>query len=243
MVSTESSAEIVTYRTHCEPATFEARSVEYNADGTSRGEHNRSNTYCFYAGDADMSEYRGIDKNNQTYYHGVSVTIWDKNREIGRTLWTMVGADAYTDIHLLWEDGKLSSEGLGHESKRSFLERASTEFYPGGDYKFVMDRSYDGYDWISSRNTIEYLKTPMLPPDLPSEWAPRISYGVHFVSEGGGVIILDGNAWGKFIENEQGEPIGFIFASVAPKNGSWVWRTLTWTFKDGIADVIDAPLE
>ncbi len=230
--------------TDCVPASHEAWSTSYNKDGSSLGQHDRSNTYCYYDGMASMSEYRGLDKNNQTFYHGVSITIWGENREKARTFWAQVGTADITDMEAYWKDNKLVTKGNGNDPTGAFVERSSTEFYPGGDFQFVMDRSYDnGETWLSPFGTIEYLKTSGLPPSLPTDWAPRMSFGAHFV-EKGGMIILDGNAWGKFIENEQGTPIGYKFASVIPEgDNAWVWRTLTWAYEGGFTDINKIPLQ
>ena len=242
LASAASDTRTATYRTACAPAAYEAWSIQFEADGSSKAGHDRSNLYCYYDGRADMSEYRGLDKSNQPYYHGVSVTIWNDDRSIGRSLWAMVGTDGYTDIELRWDGDKLVSETEGREPQGTFLGRTTSEFHPGGDFKFVMERSYDGGEtWISPRNTIEYLKTPTPPPALPENWAPQLSYADQFVGEGG-MIILDGFAWGRFVENQDGAPVGFTFASVAPKGDGWVWRTLNWTFEDGVADISDIPL-
>ena len=227
----------------CEPATFEAWSTVFDAAGNSQSNHDRSAQYCFFDGRADLVEYRSLDANGRAVFHGVSVTIWNAERSGGRTLWAMVGVDGWTDIQVHWQDRQLVSTGQGHDPEGAFDERWTTTFTPGGDQHFVMDRSFDGgQTWVAPKNIIEYLKSTALPGPLPGEWSPQLAAFAPGLVDDGGMIILDGNAWGKFIANDSGEPVGFVFVSVAPKDGGWVWRTLAWTIDDGVTDVADTPL-
>jgi len=238
------AAHAVTYQVTCEATTHEAWSTRYETDGSVISGHDRSTTYCFYDGQADLSEYRGLNEANQVIFHGLSVTLWNADRSSGRTLWAMVGVDGHTDIRLSWDGaGKLIAEGEGTDPEGAFFERSRSSFRPGGDYHFEMDRSYDGGEtWIAPRNIIEYLRTPAEPPPLPNEWSPRLPFGAQLAGQGG-MIMLDGMAWGRFTEDGQGRPTGFVFATVAPKGGAWVWRTITWTLANGVTEVGVKPLK
>jgi len=243
LMAAQSADATIPYRDHCEAATYEAWSTSFQQDGTSASNHDRSNNYCFYDGRGEIAEYRSLNNAGQPVFHGVSITIWNKDRSEGRILWAMVGVDGYTDIRQHWEEGKLVTEGDGYDPQGKFLERAVTTFSQGGDHHFVMDRSYDdGANWIAPFNVLEYLRTPHEPNPMPTQWAQQFADTAPGLVEEGGTIILDGYAWGKFIENKKGEPVGYTFASVAPKDGKWHWRTLTWTFKDGVTDVTDVEL-
>lgn len=227
----------------CEPAVFEAWSTVFDSEGGSKSNHDRSTQYCFDDGRADIAEYRSLDATGRAVFHGASITIWNAERTAGRTLWAMVGVDGWTDIKLRWQDQKLVSDGKGHDPEGEFIERWTTTFTPGGDQHFVMDRSFDGGEsWVAPKNIIEYLKTTAKPWPLPTEWSEQFApFAPHLVGKDG-MIFLDGNAWGKFTHNNRGEPVGFRFASVAPKDGQWVWRTLTWSYDEGVTDVADTPL-
>lgn len=227
----------------CEPAVFEAWSTVFDGDDGSQSNHDRSALYCFDDGRADIAEYRSLDATGQAIFHGASITIWNAERTAGRTLWAMVGVDGWTDIQVRWQDQKLVSEGKGHDPQGRFIERWTTTFTAGGDQHFVMDRSFDGGDtWVAPKNIIEYLKSMAKPWPLPTEWSEQFAPFAPQLVGDGGMIFLDGNAWGKFTRNDRGEPVGFTFASVAPKDGQWVWRTLTWSYDEGVTDVEDVPL-
>lgn len=228
----------------CEPAVFEAWSTVFDGNGGSQSNHDRSANYCFHDGRAEIAEYRSLDANGRAAFHGASITLWNEARTVGRTLWAMVGVDGWTDIRVRMEDGKLVSDGKGHDPEGAFIERWTTTFMPGGDQHFVMDRSFDGgASWVAPKNIIEYLKTTTRPEPLPVHWSPRFSaFAPDHVGDGG-MVFLDGKAWGRFVLDDHGEPAGFTFASIAPKDGEWVWRTLSWTFENGVTDVTDAPLD
>jgi hypothetical protein len=151
--------------------------------------------------------------------------------------------DGHTDIEQHWEEGKLVTEGKGHDPQGVFLERSTTTISPGGDQHFDMERSYDsGANWARF-NVLEYLKTSSPPKPLPKAWAPQLATVAPGMVEAGGAIILDGFAWGKFTEDSHGNPTGYTFASVAPKDGAWFWRSITWTFEEGVVDVSDTPMK
>lgn len=227
----------------CEPAVFEAWGTVFDAAGESQSNHDRATHYCFHDGRAEIAEYRSLDANGNAVFHGVSITIWNDAHDGGRTLWAMVGVDGWTDIQLRWQDEKLVSEGKGHDPEGAFLERWTTEFTPGGDQHFAMDRSFDGgTNWVAPKNIIEYLKSTAQPAPLPTQWSSQFSAFAPGLIGAGGMIILDGTAWGEFTKNSDGEPAGFRFASVAPKDGQWVWRTVTWTVDEGVTGVLDAPI-
>ena len=227
----------------CEPAVFEAWSTVFNAAGESQSSHDRSAHYCFHDGRAEIAEYRSLGANGNAVFHGASITIWNDAHDGGRTLWVMVGVDGWTDIKIRWHDQKLVSEGKGHDPEGAFIERWKTEYTPAGDQHFVMDRSFDdGATWVAPKNIIEYLKSTATPGPLPTEWSARFAAFAPTLVDDGGMIILDGTAWGRFTENGRGEPTGFTFASVAPKDGQWVWRTISWTVDEGVSDVSDTPI-
>jgi len=227
----------------CEPAVFEAWSTVFDGNGGSHANHDRSAQYCFDDGRADIAEYRSLDDHGRAVFHGASITIWSADRSQGRTLWAMVGVDGWTDIQVRWENGELVSTGKGHDPEGAFLERWTTRFTPGGDQHFRMDRSFDdGASWIAPKNTIKYLKSTAQPPQLPTEWSAQLAAFAPGLVSDDGMIFLDGTAWGRFTRNDTGEPVGFTFASVAPKDGQWVWRVLTWTYEDGVTNVADTPL-
>lgn len=227
----------------CEPVIFEAWSTVFDGKGGSQSNHDRSAHYCFDDGRADIAEYRSLDVNGRAVFHGASITIWNADRSQARTLWAMVGVDGWTDIRVRWLDGELVSTGKGHDPEGAFLERWTTTFMPGGDQHFRMDRSFDdGESWVAPKNTIKYLKSTARPAPLPTEWSEQLAAFAPAIVADGGMIFLDGTAWGRFTRNDAGESTGFMFASVAPKDGQWVWRTLTWTYADGVTDVSDTPL-
>ena len=227
----------------CEPAVYEAWSTVYDAAGESQSSHDRSTHYCFHGSRAEIAEYRSLDANGRAVFHGASITIWNETRDKGRTLWAMVGVDGWTDIEVRWHGQELVSKGKGHDPEGAFLERWTTTFMPGGDQHFVMDRSFDGgTSWVAPKNIIEYLKTTAVPAPLPTQWSPRFAGFAPGLVDDGGMIILDGTAWGKFTSTPQGEPAGFTFASVAPKNGQWVWRTISWSYEKGVTGISDTPL-
>ncbi|NJM35907.1 MAG: hypothetical protein HC850_15815 [Rhodomicrobium sp.] len=230
------------WRYGCEPGVFEAWSTVFAADGTSQSSHDRATQYCFHEGRVEITEYRSLNDKGETVFRGASITVWNADLSKGRTLWAMVGVDGWTDIRLRWEDGDLVSEGEGHDPEGAFLERWRTTFAPGGDQHFVMDRSYDaGKNWTAPKNIIEYLKSTAPPPPLPDTWTEQFAFAEGLVGDDG-VIFLDGTAWGAFTLDKKGAPNGFRFASVAPKDGTWVWRTLTWSAAKGVVNVEDAPL-
>jgi hypothetical protein len=227
----------------CEPAVFEAWSTVFDATGESQSNHDRSTHYCFDDGRAEIAEFRSLDANGRAVFHGASITIWNAGHSQGRTLWAMVGVDGWTDIQVRWQDEQLVSTGKGHDPEGAFLERWTTTFAPAGDQHFVMDRSFDGgATWVAPKNVIEYLKSTAQPDPLPAEWSPRFADFASALVDEEGMIFLDGTAWGKFTRNNLGEPVGFTFASVAPKEGQWVWRTMSWTYEDGVTGVLDTPL-
>ena len=227
----------------CEAAVYEAWSTVFDGAGGSQSNHDRSANYCFHDGRAEIAEYRSLGADGQPVFHGASITIWSADRSQGRTLWAMVGVDGWTDIEVRWRDQALVSTGKGHDPEGAFLERWKTTFTPGGDQHFAMDRSFDGgTTWVAPKNIIKYLKSTAQPEPLPTEWSPQFSaFAPDLVGEGG-MILLDGNAWGRFSTATNGEPTGFTFASVAPKDGQWVWRTIAWTYDNGVTDVSDTPL-
>ncbi|WDI30501.1 hypothetical protein PUV54_11085 [Hyphococcus flavus] len=238
-----SATDLPNYRHACENATFEAWSTSFNEDSSSSSNHDRTAQYCFYEGRGEISEYRSLGQSGEPVFQGASITLWDNDRSVGRTLWVMVGVDGHTDIQLRWEGARLMADGKGHDPKGEFIERWSTDFSRGGDQHFEMSRSYDGGEtWIEPFNIIEYLKTPTAPPPLPSEWSQQFEAFAPNLAPEGGMIFLDGTAWGKFSLDDNGSPVGFQFASVAPKNGDWVWRLMSWTFENGIISVDDTSL-
>lgn len=224
----------------CEPAVFEAWSTVFDQAGGSQSNHDRSTQYCFHDGRADIAEYRSLDSHGRAVFHGASITIWNEQRDRGRTLWAMVGVDGWTDIEVRWQNQELVSTGKGHDPEGAFDERWTTTFMSGGDQHFEMDRSFDGgTTWVAPKNVIEYLKSEAVPGPLPAQWSPQfVDFAPDLVDEGG-MIFLDGRAWGKFLLNSRGEPTGFRFASIAPKDGHWVWRTISWSFEEGVTDVSD----
>ena len=109
----------------------------------------------------------------------------------------MVGVDGWTDIQLRWEGEELQSAGVGHDPEGAFLERWTTRFQPGGDEHFVMSRSYDdGASWRSPTNVIEYLRSTAALPRLPARWSEAFAGFAPARVPEGGMILLDGNAWG-----------------------------------------------
>lgn len=155
----------------------------------------------------------------------------------------MVGVDGWTDIQLRWEGEELQSAGVGHDPEGAFLERWTTRFQPGGDEHFVMSRSYDdGASWRSPTNVIEYLRSTAALPRLPARWSEAFAgFAPARVTEGG-MILLDGNAWGQFQLDSEGAPEAFRFDTVAPNDGGWVWRSIRWHLHEGISEVLDQPL-
>lgn len=228
----------------CEPAVFEAWSTVFDGAGGSHSNHDRSALYCFADGRADIAEYRSLDADGRAVFHGASITIWNETRSEGRTLWAMVGVDGWTDIEVRWEDQALVSTGRGHDPEGVFLERWTTRFSAGGDQDFRMDRSFDnGSTWVAPKNTIQYLKSTARPEPFPTAWAEQFAAFAPDLAGDDGMIFLDGTAWGRFSYDNAGVPTGFVFASAAPKEGQWVWRTLTWTYANGVTNVADTPIE
>lgn len=232
------------YRAACSEGTWEAWSRIYDAAGETNASHDRSNRRCFHGGRGEIAEYRSLDANNETVFRGVSVTIWDRDRARGRTLWAMVGTDGHTDIEQRWEAGRLVATGRGHDPTGRFRERAVTEFRPGGDHTFTMARSFDsGASWVSPANRIEYLRSGDAAGALPGGWSPPLAgFAPGLVGEGGR-ILLDGWAWGRFTRDPTGAPAGFHFATIVPDGeGGWVWRTIRWSYADGIVGVDEIAL-
>jgi hypothetical protein len=243
LLMSEPVSKDITGAPDCEAAVFEAWSTVFDAAGGSQSNHDRSAHYCFDDGRTEIAEYRSLGADGNVAFHGASITIWNAGRSKGRTLWVMVGVDGWTDIQVRWQDPELVSTGKGHDPEGVFLERWTTTFTPGGDQHFVMDRSYDGgTNWIAPTNIIEYMKSTAQPVPLPTEWSPQFSAFAPDMVEADGMILLDGNAWGKFTRDSLGAPAGFKFASVAPKDGQWVWRTISWTYEKGVTEVSDTPL-
>ncbi|GJL93223.1 hypothetical protein [Hyphococcus sp.] len=243
LLAVQAQAAVPAYRTTCEPAVLEAWSTSYGADASTQSSHDRSTHYCFHDGRGEIAEYRSLGPNGAVVFHGASITIWNDDRSRGRTLWVMVGVHGHTDIQLRWEDNRLVATGDGFDPDGVFKEKWTTEFLRGGDQHFEMSRSYDdGESWRSPFNVIEYLKTPATPPPLPSEWSDQFAEFAPALVGEDGMIFLDGNAWGAFQQDKAGAPTGFVFASVAPMNGAWVWRTVTWSFKKGVVSVRNSPL-
>ncbi|WP_375207495.1 hypothetical protein [Hyphococcus sp.] len=243
ILALQTAPELPGYRTECEPAVLEAWSTGFDENGAAQSSHDRATQYCFHDGRADISEYRTIGPAGAPVFHGASITIWNEDRSRGRTLWVMVGVDGYTDIKLHWDGARLLAEGDGHDPDGVFKEKWATDFLRGGDQHFEMSRSYDGGEtWRTPFNIIEYLKTLATPPPLPQEWSAQFSPFASRLTPEDGMIFLDGNAWGRFETDKTGAPTGFSFASLAPKDGGWVWRTLRWSFEEGVVSVEDEPL-
>lgn len=234
------SDTVAAYRDACEPVVMEAWSTSFGPGGAAQSSHDRATQYCFYNHRAEISEYRVLGETGAPVFHGASITIWKEGRSAGRTLWVMVGVDGHTDIQLQWNGPQLTANGVGHDPQGEFIETWTTDFIRGGDQHFEMNRSYDGgKTWIAPFNTIEYLKTPAVPPPLPTQWSENFSAFAPALVEPSGFILLDGNAWGDFSLDGDGAPAGFTFASIAPQDGVWVWRTIEWSLDAGVLSVSD----
>ncbi|MBI1237029.1 MAG: hypothetical protein GC188_10145 [Alphaproteobacteria bacterium] len=222
------------YAEGCTEGVWEALSQTRNAQGEMSGNHDRSNRYCFHDGRAELAEYRSLGPDNQPVFFGVSLTVWNADRTEGRTLWAMVGDAGYTEIVQHWDGDVLVTTGEGFDTGGRFLERARYEFAPGGDYRFEMDRSFDGGEsWESPTNIIEALKTAHPPEPLNATWSPNLAASAASVMPEGGQVILDGLAWFDWVLADSGQPAGARFAAPVEADGQWVWQILTWT-ADGI---------
>lgn len=72
--------------------------------------------------------------------------------------------------------------------------------------------------------------------------AASVRMGAPDLVEEDGMILPDGNAWGESTPDNHGEPVGFTFASVAPKDSQRVRRTISCTYEKGVTEVSDTPL-
>ncbi len=222
------------YAEACTEGVWESWSETRTASGEMAGNHDRSNRYCFHDGRAELAEYRSLGPDNQPVFHGVSLTVWNEDRSAGRTLWAMVGDAGYTDIGQAWQDGELATHGDGFDASGAFSERARYRFAPGGDFRFEMDRSFDGGEsWTAPTNIIHALRTSQPPAPLDNDWHPQIAGFAAARTGENGTIILDGLAWFDWIEGPDGAPVGARFASPVRVEDEWVWQTLTWT-ADGV---------
>lgn len=218
----------------CREGRWEITSQNKTPDGGSYEGVASSTRYCLFDGKVTMDEYRAFAPNGQMIFIGVSFHVWKPDGSL-KTLWLMGGDPGYTLI-----DGRVEREGdirriittgEGVDSGGEFLERFVRSEQPDRDYRFKMDRSFDGgKTWIPDFSVSDATFASNDVPELPAALHPRMKQAKESAEIArDGMPILDGFAEIELIDrvsDKSGNELTLRFASRYQQPARW--RTVYW---------------
>ena len=100
--------------------------------------------YYVLDGFAIQADYRGLDRNGKTVFRGTSFRTYDVANKQFSMKWMVANRSDYTLITGKMDREDLVSTGQGRDARGEFQERYRFYDIEQDNYKFKMERSYDG---------------------------------------------------------------------------------------------------
>lgn len=237
------AAETAAHR--CEQGVWDIVTHGKTLDGEEYVSAATSTRYCVFSGALEMDEYRALSPQGDIVFIGASFNYWSDDGRTVKTLWVMGGDPGYTLIDGVLKDNRLTASGIGIDFGGAFSERSVMTLIGERDYRFRMDRSYDGGShWIEDFSVLDATFRSSAVPDLPKELHPLVQQAKAVAkAPRPGIAVMDGFAEIEEIEDQTSTAGGRTLRFSSRYMGPDRWRSVYWQIGDDAIKELETVIE